>query len=558
MKNRPLSLFIVLLFIASSCSIIGLNVKRKTPKKPGKYPEFTLKDTLRGQITEYRKGYDISFYAINIDVNIDDKYIKGYVDIHFTALNDLDTIQLDLYENLSINKVVYASDSLKTTRKFNAVYVAFNEKIKKDEECIIRVYYEGKPIIAPRPPWEGGFVWKKDKNKNPWVGVSCELDGASLWWPLKDHLYDEPDSLQMNVTIPKGLFCVSNGKLIERKIEGDKETFSWKTSYSINSYNATLYIGDFKHFTIPYKSETSSFDLDFYVLPYNLETAKEHFKQVEGIIAFFEDTFGEYPWQKDGYKLIESPYSGMEHQSAIAYGDKYKNSMGNDFDYIILHETAHEWWGNSVSASDYAEIWLHEGFATYSEALYVEHTKGYDEYINYLAFYSMLIKNKRPLIGPFDVNYWTYKDSDVYLKGALLLHSLRNLIDNDPLFFDIIKTFYTRHKYSITTTKDFITLVHEKTNQDFNWFFEQYLYNRTCPQLEWHYFYNVHKAEFELRYRWINVGDDFKLPVVVKTEDGNKTLYPSLQLQTIKMPSGESIQLNLNNSYISLKKNKNL
>lgn len=555
MKLNPFLSMIALIILASSCSLTGLNVKKKTPLNPGKYPVFTEADTLRGKNSEYRSGYDVTFYRITIDVNIDDKYIRGHVDIYFTALNDLDTIQIDLYRNMTVNNVMYQSDMLDFQRKYDAIFAAFRETVKQGTHGVLTVYYEGKPVKARKPPWEGGFVWKRDKNKNPWVGVSCELDGASLWWPLKDHLSDEPDSLEMNVAVPEGLFCVSNGRLTAHKKENNQEVFTWKTSYPINSYNATVYIGDYSHFTLTYPAKDTTYNLDFFVLPYHLDVAREHFKQAIGILRFYEDTFGEYPWWRDGYKLVESPYAGMEHQTAIAYGSDYKNCYGAGFDYIILHETAHEWWGNSVSAGDYAEIWLHEGFATYSEALYVEHTKGHDAYLNYLGFYSMMIENKRPLIGPYDVNYWDYKDGDVYVKGALLLHTLRNAIGNDTTFFDIIKTFYNRYKYSITTTKNFIDLVAEKTGKDYQWLFDQYLYDRACPQLEWNYQYDYSIGSYEMRYRWKNVRDDFTLPVLLQTESGTYVLHPSGKMQKLSLLSGGTFRFNGNKSYVSFKQN---
>jgi len=556
MKKQYLLVTVILILFLTSCSLIGLNRKLKTPKRPGKYPVFTEADTLRGKLTKYRKNFDVTFYEINVDLNIEDRYIKGHVDIYFNPLTDLDTIQIDLYKNLKINKIVNGTDSLTFTRKFNAVFVSFKNKIKVGEKTKITVYYEGKPIKAPKPPWDGGFVWKKDKNKNPWIGVSCELDGASLWWPLKDHLSDEPDSLKMNITIPEGLFCVSNGQFIKKEKTGNKETFSWKTTYPINTYDATIYIGKYEHFTIPYPKSDTTYNLDFYVLPYNLDKAKTHFKQTVDILKFYESKFGEYPWPRDGYKLVESPYEGMENQTAIAYGNNYKNEIGYDFDYIILHESAHEWWGNSVTAGDYADIWLHEGFATYSEALYVEYTKGYEAYLDYLSFYAMLIKNKRPVVGPYDVNYWDYNDGDVYFKGALMLHTLRNQINNDTLFFDIIKTFYSRYKYSIATTKEFIALVNEKTKKDYQWFFDQYLYSRACPQLEWAYNYKGDSNQNVFSYKWNNSNNNFRLAVKVKTGDGVITLYPSNDLQTINLISGDPVYANVNESYISLKRIK--
>lgn len=563
---KRILLFIFLSQLIASCSFIGLNISHKTPRRAGKYPRFTARDTLRGTIGKYRKNYDVTFYDINIDVDIKNEYLKGFVDIYFTALSNLDTIQLDLYKNMKVDNIIRVSNiryqdtsRLKYYRKYDAVFVIFDKRIEKAQNEMLRFYYEGSPIKAKKPPWEGGFVWKEDKDKNPWIGVSCELDGASLWWPLKDVLYDETDSLKMNVTIPEGLFCISNGMLIDRKKNNNKETFTWKTNYPINTYDATIYIGNFQHFNIPYVKPDKTMDLDFYVLPQHLEIAKTHFIQAVDILHFYESVFGEYPWIKEDYKLIESPYEGMEHQTAIAYGNGYKNGpISNYVDYIILHETAHEWWGNSVTAKDYADIWLHEGFATYSEALYVEHTHGYMEYLNYLRMYSMLIKNKRPVVGPRGVDYWDYKDPDVYMKGCLMLHTLRNTIDNDSLFFKIIKSFYSQYKYSIAETKDFINVVNNMTGMDYKWFFNQYLYSRVCPKLEWNCVNNDKDNSYELYYKWSNVGNEFKLPVKIFADGQIMTIYPTDKPQFIKLKSDNKLSINIRESYIVVKKNKRL
>ncbi|OFY48798.1 MAG: hypothetical protein A2Y87_00165, partial [Bacteroidetes bacterium RBG_13_46_8] len=443
-------------------------------------------------------------------------------------------------------------------RKYKAVFIGFEEILHEGEHHTLTVYYEGKPVTAPRPPWKGGFVWKRDRDRNPWIGVACEVAGASLWWPVKDHISDEPDSLRISVTIPGGLFCVSNGKLDGRTMQNGRETFIWKTRYPINTYNATLYIGNFSHFQLPCSGKDTMIPMDFYVLPRNLEKAKTHFLQAADIIGFYESVFGEYPYNKEGYKLIESPYEGMEHQTAIAYGNKYRNAFRGGFDYIILHETAHEWWGNSLSVGDYAEIWLHEGFATYSEALYVEHLYGRDAYRRYLSFYSMLIKNKKPLVGPYDVNYWDYKDADVYLKGALVLHTLRNILNNDVLFFDIIRSFYNTYKYSFASTKEFIEIVNMKTGQDLTWFFDQYLYSRTCPRLEWNYVRDVPPGQYEFRYRWNNVQADFQLPVRITSGERKYILYPALHTQTLILQTNDEVSVNTDDSYIAQKKNRGL
>jgi aminopeptidase N len=551
-------LYLLLVNLLTSCAVIGINTKLKTPSKPGKYPEFTRGDSLIGQITPYRSAYDADYYDLNIEIHPESKTISGHADMYFTAVNDFDTIQVDLYENLKINKITYKNKELRYYRFYKAVFIVFDEEIRQGEKEMISVYYEGKPVIAPKPPWKGGFVWKKDRKGNPWIGVACELAGASLWWPVKDHISDEPDSMRISATVPSGLFCVSNGTLISQSITGNQVTFVWKTRYPINTYNATVYVGDFRHFQLPYVTKDTSRSLDFYVLPSDLEKAQTHFRQAADIIGFYESSFGEYPWWSEGYKLVESPYEGMEHQTAIAYGNRFRDFPGYDFDYIILHETAHEWWGNSLSACDYAEIWLQEGFATYSEALYVEHTRGYDEYLRYLSLYSIFIKNKRPVIGPYGVNYWDYKDTDVYLKGALLLHTLRNIINNDTVFFDIIRTFYGRYQYAMVTTQNFIDIVNEKTGMDLGWFFNQYLYSRVCPRLEWNYIYNNVSGQPEFRYKWLNIDSYLPIPVTIKTGQTEYTVTPSPQVQVLRFSTGYNIRVNTKCSYVSLKKNKSL
>jgi aminopeptidase N len=539
--------------LLSKCSLAGLNISHATPKRPFKYPAFSLNDTLHGQLNRYRSCYDVTFYNLNVEFNLNKKTISGFVDFYIKAVKPFDTLQIDLYSNLNIDSIVYENKKLSYFRKYNAVFVIMTREIIPSENKKMTVFYHGKPVQAKRPPWEGGFVWSYDKNNNPWISVACEVNGASLWWPVKDHLTDEPDSMKLNFTIPSDLMCVSNGHLTDSTVKGRKTTYRWKVTYPINTYNATFYIGNFKHFSIPYKSLDSLFFLDFYVLPYNLEIAKIHFEQTVDILHFFESKFGPYPWPRDGYKLVESPFAGMEHQTAIAYGNDYSTMFGL-FDYIILHETAHEWWGNSVTAPDYAEAWIHEGFATYSEALYMEYLQGHQRYNDFLNYYAMLIRNKKPVVGPHDVNYWDYKDTDVYMKGALTLHTLRNIINNDSIFFNIIKEFYERFKYKIACTQDFIDVVNEKTNSDYTWFFNQYLYNRTCPLLQWDYIKNKETNCNELYFRWLNIDDNFPLPIHVKTDSKTYVIRPSTNLQKVKLALEPSITMNFDGSYIALKR----
>jgi aminopeptidase N len=513
MKKISLVFSIVLVAI-TGCSIFGVHFHLHNPHRAGKFPKKTQARVLLGnQDTKYRTCYDVKYYWLNVDFGSELKKngaIKGVVLTQAKATSDFDTLQFDLAENMTVDSVariiVHDPDKkIKFTRKKGALFVIMDRTIKTGEQFTIAIVYHGIPTEAKKAPWSGGFVRKEDDLKKPWWGVACETEGASLWWPCKDVMNDEPDSVDISLTVPEGLKAISNGKLIsENSIPSltekpnAKSTFNWHVSYPINIYNITFYIGNFKLLHDTYYSEVThdTLQLNHYVLEQNYEKAKTHFQQLKKYLAFYEATFGPYPWYRDGYKLVESPYEGMEHQSAIAYGNGYKNDPLNGWDYIILHETAHEWWGNSVTANDLAEGWIHEGFATYAEALYVEKTKGYDAYIKYLYQYRFLIINRRPVVGEKGIRYFNYKDSDIYMKGAWILHSLRCEINNDSLFFGIIHSFYNENKYSQISSEKLEELVNRKTGKDFHWFFEQYLHNRFVPELEYCIKDNV------LYYRW--------------------------------------------------------
>ncbi|MGC8802421.1 MAG: M1 family metallopeptidase [Bacteroidales bacterium] len=554
--------FLRLLFLTQltiSCGVMMINRHYKTPARPYKYPQFTHSDSLRGALNPLRTCYDVKYYDLGIKFFPAQKSIAGRVAFFALATSNFQRLQFDLYPNMQIDSVVWNGQILKYQRKYGAVYVDFPSTLLKDEYFQFTVYYHGRPQKARRPPWEGGFIWKKDREGNLWAGVACELSGSSLWWPSKDHLSDEPDSVTMQYSVPEPLYCVANGILVDSTASDGYITYTWKVHYPINTYNVTFYIGNFKSFTIPYQSDSSQFPMTFYVLPYNQEKAHTHFPQAADIINKFEQFYGAYPWPVDGYKLVESPYEGMEHQTAIAYGNRFKNLSYLGTDYIILHETAHEWWGNSVTAADYADIWIHEGFATYSEALYVEATQGYEAYLRYLLVYAMFIQNKQPLILPRNVNFWDYNDGDVYFKGALLLHTLRNIIHNDSLFKAIIRTFYLQHRYSIVTSQNFLNWVNAKTGQDYSPFFRQYFYNRSCPELQWNYYYNVYEGKAYLYFRFQKANDDFTMPVRIKIADTTYVIRPTTRWQQkAEIPATQSIIINSDHSYIAIKRTKHL
>ncbi len=543
--------------LLSGCGFLGLNPKRKTPRKPGKYPTFTRQDSLQGAYHDVRSNNDVTHYDLTLDIDPENRYLKGEVIISMKALREVQKLQIDLFENMQINSITSSAGELSYARNGIAINIELASQINAGSDFTVTINYEGKPIKAKRPPWNGGFVWKKDESKNPFVGVACELKGASLWWPMKDHLMDEPDSVDLHFSVPEDLFCVSNGQLRSQRKENGKAYFDWHVSYPINGYNVTVYVGDYTHFSMPYKGLEDDFQLDFYVLPEHLEQAKQQFKQAPQSLQAYEEYFGAYPWPADGYKLVESPYAGMEHQSAIAYGEKFRNGGFGSFDYIIVHETAHEWWGNSITATDFSEAWIHEGFATYSEALMEERFKGKEAYQRYIGLTSMFIRNQRPIIGPRDVKFWDFHDNDLYMKGAAFLHTLRVVLNDDALFLDILKSFYQEYQRGFATTDDFLKLVNTKTGTDYGYLFDQYLYARACPELEFAFRYNVVTNKSEFICRWTNVNEDFKMPVYLGVGGKNVAVIPSSEVQTFELESS-TIKVNPRDAYMKLTENDKL
>jgi aminopeptidase N len=517
-------------------------------------PKFTKGDTLRGTLSPYRTCYDVLFYDLDVRVDISNKFISGSNIIKFLAKTDFQKLQIDLFENMQIEKIEYFNQELKFIREFNAVFVEFPEIIKKDNARQIKVYYSGKPQSAKHPPWDGGFSWDKDNNGNPWVGVSCQGTGASLWWPCKDHQSDEPNEMLIRITVPPGLSEVSNGRLKRAYTLPDGwSKYEWYVSYPINNYNVTLNIGKYVSFSDTYFNPvyTDSLTLDYFILPYNCDKAEKQFEQVKPMMDCYYKYLGEYPFVRDGYKLVETPYLGMEHQSCIAYGNKYKNGyLGVNmsrtpyqFDYIIIHESAHEWWGNNITTNDIADMWIHEGFGTYTEALYIECLYGYDAYLEYINSEKSKVANDAPITGQYGVN--NEGSGDMYPKGALILHTLRNIINNDDFFFEIIKGIQTEFKYKTIDSRDIENYISEKSGINFSDFFELYLRSHAIPTLS----VQMQENEFhdlKIKYRYTLGGLSafkegeyqekqpfFSMPVKVTVKkDTYDFIYPTTEWQT--------------------------
>jgi len=509
--------------------------------------DFTRKDSLRGNLTPLRTCYDVTFYDLFVMIDEQELSIeRSYNIIHFTATTDFQKLQIDLFSNMEIFRIDFKEDTLEFNREFDAVYIDFKRIIKEGEQASIKVWYGGCPREAINPPWDGGFSWKNDKNGNPWIGVSCQGLGASVWWPCKDHQSDEPDSMRITCTARYPLKIIANGDLRSDTLIWNQYLNSWVNvrewfiSYPINNYNVTLNIGDYVNFSESYVSGNDTLKMDYYVLHDNLEKAKSHFQQVKPMMECFENYFGKYPFWKDGYALVETSYLGMEHQSAIAYGNDYlpgyhgntSHIDGLEFDFIIVHESGHEWWGNSITTNDIADMWVHEGFCTYAEVLYVECMYGYDAMLSYVNNQKRSVRNDKAVIGPYHVNKGG--SSDMYFKGSLMLHTLRSLIEDDKLWFEIIKGIANEFKHQTIDGQAIISYINEKSGKDFTDFFNQYLKNKEIPEFQ----YKLQKEgrNITLLYRWEAI-TNFDMPILINTGRKNFWVYPNEKWKAMDLGS---------------------
>ncbi len=486
--------------------------------------EFSEADSLRGALRLERSCFDVKHYDLNLEVNINNKAINGYNIVRFEYLEESKFLQFDLFDNMHIDEILLDGIPCSHFRKYNAVFVEIPQ-LKINQQYKLKISYHGKPIEAAMAPWDGGFVWTKDEQNNPWVGVACEGTGASLWWPNKDHLSDEPDSMNISIKVPDHLMAVSNGNLKSKDSNNGFTTYHWHVEYPINNYNVSINIGNYAHFSDIYHSpEKGGLACDYYVLAYNLDKAKTHFKQVNGVLASFEHYFGPYPFWEDGYALIETPYLGMEHQSGIAYGNQYKRGyLGSmipkdmDWDYIIVHETGHEYWGNAISVKDHADMWIHEGFTTYMEALYVEYHYGREAVDRYLGLQKQFIQNLNPMQGPKHVNFEDFGSSDIYYKGSYMLHTLRNVINDDEAWFNLLRSLYDHFKMKVVESSDIIGYFNDFCNKNYQSFFQQYLELATLPLLE--YSLKQDGRNLLVKYRWKTSVTDFAMPIEIGSID---------------------------------------
>jgi len=537
--NKTIFLLPVVAMVFGCLSMKGPQSMGEPPAKPKSFPKLSERNRLLGALLPERTCYDVQHYDINIDIDADKKYLKGHVDITAVAITDFNILQVDLAKNMQLNGVYYLGKRLTTTRRQDAVVVQF-PPVNRGSDFKFRVAYEGQPVAAKKPPWDGGFVWEKDEKGRPFISVTCEGDGAGLWWPLKDHIADEPDhGAKMTFAVPAELFCVSNGRLTNTTtdLETGKKAYTWEVMNPINNYNISVQLGHYVLVQDTLHRNGKIETLNHYVLDYHEEVARNHFSQAKEVIRFFEKYFGEYQWWDDGYKLVEVSYLGMEHQSAVTYGNTWNNWGGSRpwtnkyygiIDGLLFHETAHEWWGNSVTAADPAHMWIHEGMAVYSEAVFIEDQLGYNVMIDFLLARRKFIKNKLPIVGPENENYWSFGDS--YIKGAWIMHTLRNVINNDSLWWSILRSFAVENSRSHVKTADFQHHVEARTDEDFKYFFNQYFFDHRPPELE--YYQDGNK----LLYRWADVIQDFQMPMDININGIEKRIYPTAAVQTLETP----------------------
>lgn len=500
---------------------------------------FTRADTLRGSLRHERTCYDVTFYDLWVKVDPATQRISGSNIIRFKAMEDFETMQVDLFDNLNVDGIRFLGQELTYQRVEQAIFVHLPREVEAGTETSIEILYSGSPTAAARAPWDGGFVWKKDPQGKPWVGVACEGTGASLWWPCKDHLSDEPDSMRITVVAPIGLKAVANG--VQRSVR-DLDTqwtqTEWFVSYPINNYNVTLNIADYVHFADTFHNASGTHDLDYYVLRANEQKARKQFEQVKPMMRVYERFFGEYPFWRDGYALVETPYLGMEHQGAIAYGNHYLpgydgfDPLGLKFDYIIIHETGHEWWGNSVSCRDHAELWIHEGFCTYGEAVYVEALWGKETAIRYLVNQRANILNATPIVGPLGVNFNAWSGSDMYYKGAWMLHTLRHQVGDDALWWAALRDFALAFRLRNTDTGEVIAWWNQRLGKDYTWLFREYLYAAKPPVFV--YEPKAKGDKTQLKYKWEATEPGFQAAVPITLADGSvQVLKPTTTFQKV-------------------------
>ncbi|WP_295203682.1 M1 family metallopeptidase [uncultured Chryseobacterium sp.] len=515
---------------------------------------FTKQDTLKGSNTKFRDFWDVKKYDLSVEPDFEAKSIKGNNTISLQIIKDVanPVFQIDLQQPMKADKVE-ASFPMEYQQDGDFIFITAKKAFKKGEQYTINVQYSGNPRIAKMPPWDGGWVFTRDEKGNPWMSVADEGIGASVWLPTKDIWSDEPDQgIVMKIIAPKGLIGVGNGRLTSTKTDGDKTTYTWEVKNPINAYSIIPSIGKYTNFKDTYKGEKGKLDLDYWVLDYNIDKAKKQFQQVKPMLSAFEYWFGPYPFYEDSYKLVETPYLGMEHQSNVGYGNGFQNGylgrdlsgtgVGLNWDFIIIHESGHEWFANNITAKDQADMWIHESFTNYSEVLFTERYMDKKSAETYALGIRKLIQNDTPIIGKYGVR--NEGSGDMYPKGASMIHTIRQVINDDEKFRQILRGMNKDFYHQTVSTQQVEQYISKKSGIDFSTVFSQYLRTTKIPVLEY-----SQKGE-ALTFRYTNAIKNFRLPI--RTESG-ETINPTENWQTVKLNSGTAVTFD-KNYYIDYKK----
>ncbi|WP_316744563.1 M1 family metallopeptidase [Pedobacter antarcticus] len=519
---------------------------------------FTRADTLRGTLTHLRSCYDVKFYHLDVKFNIADRFINGSNRFKFAAVSDFNRLQFDLFENLAVDSIIYRSGQLSFTREANAVFVSFPKNIKKGSNDEFTVFYSGHPTVTKRAPRDDGVVFSTDAAGKPFVATACEGTGASIWWPNKDHLSDEVDSMLISISVPTGLKNVSNGRLQQiTDLKNGYTRFDWLVANPINNYNVAANIGDYTHFSDTYKGESGLLSLDYWVLPENKDQAVPQFKKsVPQMLAAFEYWFGPYPFYNDGYKLIDAPYPAMEHQGAIGYGGFLKGFPPNEmkavggkevWDFIIVHESAHEWFGNNITAQDLADLWIHESFGTYAESLFIEYLYGKQAGQDYVAQNRAHIKNESAIVAPYYMN--KMGSGEMYGKGSVLLNMVRTIINDDLKWRTILRGLNTQFRHQTVTYADIVNYISSQSGKKLNTIFDQYLLFKDIPKLE------LSTVNGELNCRWLADVKDFNMPVRVKVKDAEyQWIYPSSKFKPLGISGAtkDNVEIDTANFFVNV------
>ena len=506
--------------------------------------KFMRQDSLRGSITPERAWWDLTYYHLDIAVKPSDSTIYGSNTVTYRVINSSGKMQIDLQPPLEIIKAEQNGKSLDFSREGNVYWISMSESQEPGKIYSLILNYGGKPKISLRPPWEGGITWRRDKNDLPFVASSCQGDGASLWWPCKDHMYDEPDSMLISVNVPSNLMDVSNGRLrsVVRK-KDNTTTYNWFVANPINNYGVNINIADYAHFSEVFKGEKGRLDCDYYVLKENLDKAKAQFRQAPMMLSAFEYWFGPYPFYEDSYKLVETPYLGMEHQSSVTYGNGFRNGYtGNDvsgsgwgdkFDFIIVHESGHEWFANSITYEDVADMWIHESFTNYSENLYVEYYYGKDAGREYVLGSRRNIRNDRQVTGKYNVNF--SGSGDMYYKGGSMLHTLRQIVDDDEKWRGILRGLNRDFYHQVVKGSQIEDYLSDKAGINLKPFFDQYLRDIRIPVFEYYI------KDGKLTFRWNNCVQGFNMPVRIYVSGTRKDIVPTSRFTTIDLGTEDAV-----------------